>query len=46
MHPDDKEADICNAEFRTRRAVQQKRMANEDMITTNAIETLRSDLKK
>ena len=50
VHPDDKEAVICDAEFRTRRAVQQdederwkKRMANEDKIT---IETLRSDLNK
>ena len=48
-----KEAVICNAEFRIRRAVQQdedeqwkKRMANEDKITTNAIETLRSDFNK
>ena len=51
VRPDDKEAVICNAEFWIRRAVQQnederwkKRMANEDKITTNAIETLRSDL--
>ena len=53
VHPDDKEAVICNAEFRIRRAVQQDdddrrktRMANEDKITSNAIETLRSDFKK
>ena len=53
VHLDDKEAVICNAEFRIWRAVQQdederwkKRMANEDKITTNAIETLRSDFKK
>ena len=49
----DKEAVICNAEFRIRRVVQQdederwkSRMANEDKITTNANETLRSDFKK
>ena len=53
MVSDDKEAVICNAAFRIRRAVQQdederwkKRVANEDKITTNAVETLRSDLKK
>ena len=53
VHPDDKEAVICSAEFRIRRAVQQdederwkKRMANEDKITTNAIETLRSDFNE
>ena len=53
VHLDDKEAVICNAEFRIRRAVQQdederwkKRMANEYKITTNAIETLRSDFGK
>ena len=53
LNPDDKEAAICNAEFRIRRAVQQdeydrrkKRMANEDKITSNAIETLRSDFNK
>ena len=52
MHPDDTEAVTCNAEFRIRRAVQQdederwkKRMANEDKITTNAIETLQSGLR-
>ena len=53
MHPDDKEAAICSAELRIRRAVQQdederwkKRIATEDKITTNAIETLRSDFNK
>ena len=53
VHPDDKEAVVCNAEFRIRRAVQQdederwqKRMADEDKITLNAIETLRSDFNK
>ena len=53
LNPDDKEAVICNAEFRIRRAVQQneddrrkKCMANEDKITSNAIETLRSDFNK
>ena len=53
VHPDDKEAVICSAEFRIRRAVQQdederwrKRIANEDKITTNAIETMRSNFKK
>ena len=53
VHPDDKEAVNCNAEFRIRRAAQQdederwkKRMAIEDKITTNAIETLRSDFNK
>ena len=53
LNPDDKEAAICNAEFRIRRAAQQnaddrrkKRMANEDKITSNAIETLRSDFNK
>ena len=44
---------ICNAGFRIRRAVQQdedarwkKGMANEGKITTNTIETLRSDFNK
>ena len=52
MHPDDKEAVIGSAEFRIRRAVQQdederwRRMANGDKITTNAIVTVRYDLKK
>ena len=53
VHPYDEEAVFCSAEFRIWRAVQQdeeerwkKRMANEDKITTNAIETLRSDLNK
>ena len=52
VHLDDREAVICIAEFRIRRAVQQdeeqwkRRMANEDKITTNAIETLRSDFNK
>ena len=52
VQPDDKEAVICQAEFRIRRAVQKdederwkNRMAN-DKITTNAIETLRSELIK
>ena len=53
LNLEDKEAVICNAEFRIRRAVQQdeddrrkKRMANEGKITSNAIETLRSDFNK
>ena len=53
MHPDDKDFFICSAEFRIRRAVQQdederwkRHMANEDKMTTNAVETLRSNLKK
>ena len=53
VHLDDKEVVICSAEFRIRRAVQQdederwkKRMANEDEITTKAIETLGSDRRK
>ena len=53
VHPEDKEAVICQAEFRIRRAVQKdederwkNRMANEDKITVNATETLRSDLTK
>ena len=44
VHPDDKEAVTCSAEFRIRRAVQQDE--DEDKITTNAIETLRSHLNK
>ena len=53
LNPDDKEAVICNAEFRIRRAVKQdeddrrkKRLPNEDKITSNAIATLRSDFNK
>ena len=53
VHHDEKEAVIWNAEFRIRLAAQQdgderwkKRMANEDKITTNAIETLRYDFNK
>ena len=50
MQPDDKEVAITQAEYRSRMAVQRDveerwktRMANEDKITTNAIEVLRSD---
>ena len=53
MHPDDKEAAITQAEFRVQVAVQKDveerwkiRMENEGKITTNAIDLLRSDLKK
>ena len=53
VHPDNKEAVSCSAEFRIRGAVQQdeddrwkKRMASEDKITMNANETLRSDVTK
>ena len=53
VHPDDQEAAITQAEFRIRVTVQKgveerrkTRMENEDKITTNAIEVLRSDLNK
>ena len=53
LHPDDKEAAITQAEFCIRVAVQKDvekrwktRMENEDKITTNAIEVLRSDLNR
>ena len=52
VQPDDNEAAITQAEHRIRMAVQRgaddrwkNRMANEDKITTNAMEVLRSDLK-
>ena len=53
VHPDDKEAAITQAEFRIRVAVQKDveerwktRMENEDKITTNASEALRSEVTK
>ena len=53
VHPDDKDAAITQAEFRIRVVVQKDveerwktRMDNEDKITTNAIETLRSEVTK
>ena len=53
MQPDDQEAAITQAEHRIRMAVQRdaderwkNRMADEDLITTSAIEVLRSDLNE
>ena len=53
VHPDDKEAAVTPAEFRSRVAVQKDveerwktRMENEDKIITKAIEVLPSDLNK
>ena len=53
VHPDDREAAITQAKFRIRRAVQREederwknRTANEDKITRNVIEVLRTDLNK
>ena len=53
VHPDDEEAAVTHAEFRIRVAVQKDieerwktRVENEDKITTNALETLRSEVAK
>ena len=53
VHPDTEEAAITQAEFRIRVAVQKDveerwktRVENEDHFTTNAIETLRSEVAK
>ena len=53
VQPDDKEVVITQAEHRIKRMVQRgaderwkNRMTNEDKITTNTIEVLRSDIKR